>query len=392
MAPVLAPRYRSFDVEVSFDESEVAPQWRELEDQGTAFQTRAWVLPWYRFVAPRFGATPFFVTVRESTSRRVLMFIPLCRRRRHGLMTIEFPDIGVSDYNTALLAPGVDLDASGMQDLWENIRRALPPADLVRFEKIPATLCGRDNPFARLDWLHPTASAWTLHLPATRELYDHQVVRPKICKEHKRKRRRLTEHCGELRFLVAATPSAGERVFETLRNERRVRFHDAGRFDVLAEPCFVAFYRAVIFDEWRPFAVLSALMAGERALATQFALRHRGAYLLLMHSFDPALERLSPGIVALDEMVTHLIGAGEHCFDFTVGDEAYKRQFGVQETALLAGFCPLSSLGGLYVAVWPRARRIKRWICAFFGAWWNRFSECGRRAVSRCAQPGRGQP
>ena len=58
MASVPAPRCRSFDVEVSFDESEVAPQWRELENQGTAFQTRAWVLPWYRFVAPRFGATP----------------------------------------------------------------------------------------------------------------------------------------------------------------------------------------------------------------------------------------------------------------------------------------------------------------------------------------------
>ena len=167
--------------------------------------------------------------------------------------------------------------------------------------------------------------------------------------------------------MVAATPTAGERVFETLRNERRVRFRDAGRFDVLAEPCFAAFYRAVIFDEWRPFAVLSALMAGERTLATQFALRHRGAYLLLMHSFDPALERLSPGIVALDEMVTHLIGTGEHCLDFTVGDEAYKLQFGVQEAPLLAGFCPLSSLGALYVAVWPWARRIKQRICALLG-------------------------
>jgi CelD/BcsL family acetyltransferase involved in cellulose biosynthesis len=384
-----ASKCRTFEVEVSFDPSEVMSQWRDLEDQGTAFQTRAWLLPWYRFVAPRFGATPLFVTVREQRSARPLLFIPLCRRRRHGLMTIEFPDIGVSDYNTALVAPDIDLDAYGMRDLWEHVRRALPRADLVHFEKIPAKMCGRDNPLARLDWLRPTDRAWTLKLPATRELYDKQVVHPKICKEHRRKRRRLTEHCGELRLVVAANAKMGEFVFETLCKERRARFRAAGRFDVLAEPCFAAFYRAVIFDEWGPFSVLSALMAGDQTLATQFALRHGGGYLLLMHSFEPALERLSPGIVAIDQMVTHLIEAGERCLDFTVGDETYKLQFGVRETTLLAGSCPTSALGRLYVVFWPWLRGGKRRICALFDEWRNRLVRMRKACRSQCAQAGR---
>ena len=80
------------------------------------------------------------------------MFLPLCLRRRHGLKTIEFPDLEVSDYNAPLLAPDFDPGDDELQDLWADIRKALPRADLVRLEKVPTALFGRMNPLARLAW------------------------------------------------------------------------------------------------------------------------------------------------------------------------------------------------------------------------------------------------
>ena len=115
----------------------------------------------------------------------------------------------------------------------------------------------------------------------------------------------------------------------------------------------------MIFDEWRPFAMLSALKAGDRIVATLFAVRWRDAYLLLMHSFAPELEGLSPGIVAMDEMIAERIAAGDKYFDFTVGSEGYKRQFGVQETLLVCGYDPVSALGRLYVFAVPYAKRAR---------------------------------
>jgi CelD/BcsL family acetyltransferase involved in cellulose biosynthesis len=42
-----------------------------------------------------------------------------------------------------------------------------------------------------------------------------------------------------------------------------------------------------------------------------------------------------------------------------VGGEGYKRQFGVQETLLVCGYDPVSTLGRLYVFAVPHAERGK---------------------------------
>ena len=348
---------KAFEVEVGFDAEAVQAQWEELESQGTAFQSRAWLIPWFRIIAPRFRAKPVYVTVREKATRRPVMFLPLCLRRRHGLKTIEFPDLEVSDYNAPLMSPDFDPSDSELQDLWADIRRALPRADLVRLEKVPTALFGRDNPLARLEWTVPSeVSAWIVELPATKSEYDERLLNKKTRKENRRKRKNLGERIGDFALAHAATPSEGEAIFAALRDERRARF---GSANLLDQPSFLAFYRAVIFDEWRPFAMLSALKAGDRILATLFAVRWRDAYLLLMHSFAPELEGLSPGIVAMDEMIAERIAAGDKYFDFTVGGEGYKRQFGVQETLLVDGYDPLSALGRVYVFAFPYAKRGK---------------------------------
>ena len=134
---------RALVVEVCFEPSLVCRQWEELEPQGSAFQTRTWLLPWYRVIAPKFGAIPLFVTVRDQSSGRPLMFFPLCLRRKWGIVTIEFADFGVSDYNALILAPDLALSDEQARTIWDDIRRSMPSANLIRFDKIPEIISGR---------------------------------------------------------------------------------------------------------------------------------------------------------------------------------------------------------------------------------------------------------
>jgi CelD/BcsL family acetyltransferase involved in cellulose biosynthesis len=365
----------AFTVEACFDERQARPQWEELEKRGTPFQTRAWLLPWSRIVAPRFAAAQVYVTVRDAQTQRPVMFFPLCRRRWRGLMTIEFPDLGLSDYNAPLMAPDLNLGAVEMRDLWERVRRVLPRADIVRFDKVPTTFRGRDNPIARLEWMRQTGlQAWMLCLPSKRELYDECTLSRKTRKEHRRKHKHLAERVGAFELCHAATPGDGEAIFRALRSQRAVRFRRTRRTDVLDDPCFLAFYRAVIFDAWGPFTDLSALKAGDAIVATLFALRHEGAYLLLMHSFEPTLEAVSPGIVAIDEMVTRVIASGDRYFDLTIGNEAYKHEFGVRATPLASGLYALSWRGWIYVAVHACVRRARLAFAALVSKAWRRRS------------------
>ena len=59
----------------------------------------------------------------------------------------------------------------------------------------------------------------------------------------------------------------------------------------------------------------------------------------------------SPGNVILDRMATHLIESKVGVFDFTIGNESYKRDFGAEAQTLATGDYPLSVLG------WPVAMR-----------------------------------
>jgi CelD/BcsL family acetyltransferase involved in cellulose biosynthesis len=69
-------------------------------------------------------------------------------------------------------------------------------------------------------------------------------------------------------------------------------------------------------------------LAGE-PLAVQFGLAQQGVYSMLMIGLDIARHaRLSPGLLAIEDSIRSAIEAGDHVYDFTIGDHPYKLQFG----------------------------------------------------------------
>jgi len=334
---------RDFSVEVSDSLDQARPQWAALDDEALPFQRLAWLAPWYEIVAPRHGARPVFVTVRDAATGRPLLFLPLCLRRWRGLRLIQFAGFGVSDYNAPLLAQGFEPSRAELDRLWPRILRALPAADLVRFERVPERILGRAIAFARLGWLRPMdLAAWMLELPGSAPDYETHILSAKTRKENRRKTRRLQEKAGDFQLEPARATETADAYLEALRRQRGARF---GADNNLDHPCFLAFYRAVIHGHLNTLAEVWALKAGERILATHLALRGPRGYLLIMHGFDATLDGGAAGIVALDQMIRRRIALGDRYFDFTIGNESYKQQFGVKRVMLHEGFYPASPLG-----------------------------------------------
>jgi CelD/BcsL family acetyltransferase involved in cellulose biosynthesis len=356
-----------FAVETNSDFSAVESVWAELEPAGSAFQTRKWLTTWFETLAPGVRARPFYVTVRERKSGRPLVFFAFCVRRRWGFTVVEFPDLGVTDLNAPLCASDLALSDTQIEALWSEVRKAAPKADVFLFDKVPKTLNSRPMPITGLSWLEPMEMrCWAVKLPASRELYDTTLVRSKDRKEQRRKRRNLTERLGAPVLVEAGSGPQAEEIFETLKSMRATRFERQGRRDILGESKFAPFYEAITSD-WRNFASLEKVVAGGKAIGAFLALRHANNYALIMHSFADDLENLSPGIVALDELISHLIRCKiDHC-DFTIGDESYKRQFGVAECAMLQGVDPITAKGRLFRAVFNLERELRRELRKAFG-------------------------
>ncbi|HVV32856.1 MAG TPA: GNAT family N-acetyltransferase [Vitreimonas sp.] len=345
-------------VEVSTDLDAAAPAWSDLETNGacTAFQARAWLKPWFEILGAAHGATPVLVTVRDAKSRRPLMFLPLCLRVAGGARRIEFADLGVSDYNAPLLAKDFAPSQAAFAALWADIVRALPSADLIVLEKQPDMVAGQANPLVSLPGVETMrVRAWDLPLPATREDYD-KALDKVVRKELKRKHKNL-EMEGPVALIDATTEAEAREIFETHLRQRQVRGTPLGDETPLGQ-AYVKFYDAAfVANSTSGFSLLSKLLVGGELGATLMALHHRDHHLLIMHCFETGRwGKKSPGIVAVNAAITQQIAAGTRLFDFTIGNETYKLQFGVIEHMLRGYEQGLSVLGRTQIAL-RRARR-----------------------------------
>lgn len=341
--------------------------WGELEASGSAFQSRRWLATWHEQIGRAVGAQPVFLIVRDRAARRPAALFALCVRRRFGVKVVEFPDLGVTDYNAPLCARDLALTDAELEALWAQARLAIPGADVFVFEKLPEAIYGRPMPFARLSWLKPMRlRCWTLALPASRANYDRTALRARDRKEQRRKRRNLVERLGELRLVEAAGDEAAG-VFAALKAMRAARFRRQGRRDLLQEPRFARFYEALALRGEPGFVSLVSVSAGEREIAALLGLRHADAYVLIMHSFAADFEPLSPGVVAIDQLMTHLIDSGVGYCDFTTGDESYKKQFGVRECGMRHGLDAVTPLGRLFAAAYRAAGWLRAAAAAALG-------------------------
>jgi len=357
-----------FVVQATRDFAVAAPVWSELEPGGSAFQTQEWIKPWFMTLGVPRGAEPLFVMARaRATGRPVALFV-LCVRRRWGVRIAEFPDFGVSDYNMPICAPDLAVTDAELAALWVGVRDAVPGVDVFWFDKMPEALYGRPVPFARLGWMAPMdLRCWTLELPASRAIYDSQSLKAKDRKEHKRKRRNLVERLGELQLVEAATREQAQAFYRTLKAMRAERFRRQGRRDLLRIRRFARFYETLVLTGWPGFVSLALVKAGDAPVAAMMGLRRGGAFVLIMHSFNAELEQSSPGVVALDVLITYLIEKGFHRCDFTAGNESYKLQFGVTPGGMRQGHDAVTRKGRLYAAAASRWAGLRAGLARHYG-------------------------
>jgi CelD/BcsL family acetyltransferase involved in cellulose biosynthesis len=141
-------------------------------------------------------------------------------------------------------------------------------------------------------------------------------------------------------------------------------FAHMGVANLFATPGHAEFYRALACDAAsRPLAHVSRLDVGTTAAAINLGLVHRGRYYHLLASYDDGeVSRFGPGAAHLHDLMQYAIAQGCSLFDFTIGDEGYKRDWSDTELALYDHIAAVTLRGALVALPLTAARRLKRWI------------------------------
>ncbi len=334
----------------------------QREGACTAYQRLEWVESLEACLLGSSDAIPLVVELAQAG--RPLMLLPLALRQRRGHRIVEWLDLGVCDYAAPVLSAGVAFSVVGMERAWAAILAALPPADLVRITRIPSEVFGRLNPLALLPGAKPIA----LHSSGFALEGDPATLLKRVCQgstysEVARRSRRL-QKAGAVRFVVAETVAEVDAIFDALVRQRRARFREMGRFDLLGRPEVAAFYRdAAKRNLANGFVRVFGLSVDGEWIATAYGLVHGGAFHgILIAMAGEQWRSHAPGILVATEIMVWARSEGLDYFDFTIGDLPYKHGFRPVQRTLYEIVTP-RTLRGRVVMIAARSRSgTKAWL------------------------------
>ena len=324
-----------------------------------AFQSPHWLKTWLTTIGAQAGIETFWLRVENEAGEPVLA-MPLIRHQKNGLRVIAFPDLGVSDYNAPLLAERV-LDAPAETSIWDAILAVLPPADMLHFERMPAMIEGRANPFTRHFLALPARfSGWAVTMQDSWDAYF-DTLSPKM-REKLGKCRRRFGRSAQSSMTLAQTGEDALALLARLEALQQQRIQEKGLDYHLDDPAIAAFYHELARTGVPTGDVVMGVLQAEGApVAMNFAIRSRGrvTYLRVANAYGPWAP-FALGLLVTEHLMHAVHDKGDRVFDFAMGDYDYKKRFGTEPIALIDLQLPLSWRGWLPVLAWQARRRLSR--------------------------------
>lgn len=345
------------DISLQCDLNFGGSEYRELfaEASATAFQHPVWLQQLFGSLAPDAGAEPLPITVRETSSGRLISVIPLMRIRRRGVKIVEYSDLGVTDYCAPVVRNGCNSQIRDMPQLADKILDLVGPCDIIRAKSV------RPEHAALVEQMtgsapHPAGfSAHEARLERPYQEWRTKAFAKSKIKYIDRKRRRF-ERLENTRLELIDKPARTRAAISELKDLR------AGRFDgdPIQQESVENFYAEIAEHGCENgFARTYRLSENGKTVGIVFGITHLGrfSYLLIGCDYDN-YSKHSPGLLMYDQIMADWLSAGGDIFDFTIGDEAFKADFGTRPVQMSGFNKAISFTGRVAHSVHAMSKRI----------------------------------
>ncbi len=353
------------------DLDEIGAQWKRFEQQAdhTVFQSFQWLVHWQRHIGMRRGTIPAIV-VGRTADEEILFILQLAVETQGAVRRLTWLGSQLCDYNAPLLAEHFSARVSAERFLliWRDVLALLRADERFRFDlvdlvKMPESVGEQRNPFMDLPVrAHPSGA----YIASLGHSWDELYAQRRSASTRKRERRQLrqlAEH-GQVCFLQLEDAQERTRTVTTLLEQKSRALARMGVEDPYLRPGRRNFFFAVASDPaMRQLIHVSRLDVGGQMAAASIGLKYRNCYYLILSSYEAGeLSRLGPGRAHLHELMRHAIEQGFAWFDFTVGDEPYKRDWSDIELALHDYLTAVTLRGRVLGLLTRQFRRAKRYI------------------------------
>jgi CelD/BcsL family acetyltransferase involved in cellulose biosynthesis len=324
---------------------ELKDLWERFEEKSDCyfFQTYEWSSHWFCTIGRIYGFDPMVIVVYELGV--VKMILPFAKIKKCGVVGIQWMGGIQTDYKGPLIDRLFEFSENDFKFIWQKIKTVLLNNDVsfCFFDNQPQLIGDRQNPFFYFFTPYRTGFSYSTKLPLKSESYFSTGARKKIVSDSRRQRKRL-DALGDLSFVIADSNFMNKELTQTMILQKQRRFLDMNVRNILSDKHVQNFYTSFQSN----FIQTSGLTLNDSTIATHWGIVFRKRFYYLMPSFEAGeISKYSGGRLLLEELIKWAIDNGCTTFDFTIGGEAYKKDWCESHMEINRSLIPLTRKGVL---------------------------------------------
>jgi len=336
--------------------------WARLENDSirNPFQTFSWLRHYQEHIGgPLFGVKPQVAIIADATT--VVAVLPFGIRRYFSLNVLEWLGGAQSDYMEPILPNFDHKRSSTIAGAWAKILSKIDRVDLVILEKQRSEIDGIPNPFVQSMNSQPTMHAYQASFGSSWDDYCQHFVKKRILSDSRRQLGRL-EKMGSIRFIHnRGNGISTDQIKEIIYHKINRREGGVSEFKT---PEVQKFYLNLPKIELPGGDICcSTILLDGEFIAGHLGVEYRNTLYYLFPSFSrEKFGRFSPGRLLLQRIMELTSSSGFGIFDFTGGEELYKKEWSSQRVALYQTVVPISVRGYAAVAINTARKHMARFV------------------------------
>ena len=326
--------------------SELRECWRILEKESYnyCFQSFEWFENWinnYRSDNVDYSLRIVIVSLQS----KVLCILPFEIEKKSSLKILKWAGGEQADYCSPILSKDFNLDKKSFKYLWQKIINSIPGIDIIYLKNQPRNIEEVENPFVLFLKNYRDSSTYNILLPETWEEYTDKIIKKNFLSQNYRKEKQLKK-VGNLEFKIATTDHDKIKFMEELIIQKNARLFSQGIKDSF-KPKDLNFYKEFENKNLKNLKThISSLVLNNELIAVHWGVVYNNRfYYLVLSMKEGNLDRYSPGRLLISSLIRWAIKEKIKIFDFTLGDEDYKKSWS-NNTGSLFNHIQVNTLNG----------------------------------------------
>ena len=335
--------------------------WSQLETNGNfyVFQSYDWFKNWYEVYFNKNKNLHLRVAVIKYKSN-IICILPFQIEKKLALNILTWAGDKELDYCSPILNEKFSFNEKNFNKMLDKVFLKIGRIDILKLLRQPKKINNLANPFTLYLPTYYDSKNYCISLPVKWKDYENTVLKKDFKSQNKRKKNAL-KRSGKLKFKIFKNKNEIVETLEDLFKQKNMRL-SLQKSKTLFQKSDYDFYSSICKSEKKNFQVhLSSLKLNNKILAMHLGVIHKRRFYYLILSMGDEFGKFSPGRILISLLIKWSISKKLKFFDFTLGDESYKKSWSNLSSEYFNHVSSRSFLGLIFVFLFKLKYLIKNY-------------------------------